>query len=85
MSGAVVPSVLLANGSLQITVSDTVKAADQYAWVFKISYGGLERGEVIGGNGSSTSPVSSSGADRSAEWAGSVLALTLFAVTMVLI
>ncbi|PSR78419.1 glycoside hydrolase superfamily [Coniella lustricola] len=38
LSGTVVPSQLLANGSLQLNVSDAVKNADEYAWVFKIAY-----------------------------------------------
>jgi len=42
MSDTVVPSRLLGNGSLEITVHDHVVAADQYAWVFRINYGGIE-------------------------------------------
>lgn len=38
MSGTVVPSELLSNGSVRLNVSSDVKNADQYAWVFKISY-----------------------------------------------
>lgn len=48
LSGTVVPSELLANGSLRLNVSDEVKQADEYAWVFKISYGG------VSGSGSGT-------------------------------
>lgn len=42
MSGSVVPSRLLANGSLELTVSDTVRASDEYSWVFKIPFGGVQ-------------------------------------------
>lgn len=38
MAGATVPSQLAANGSLIISVSDEVAAADEYTWVFKIPY-----------------------------------------------
>ncbi|KAF2251695.1 glycoside hydrolase family 29 protein [Trematosphaeria pertusa] len=38
MSGAVVPSRLTEDRSLELTISEAVKSADQYAWVFKISY-----------------------------------------------
>jgi alpha-L-fucosidase len=44
MSGVIVPSRLLANGSLELTVSDAVRAADEYSWVFKISFGGAVNG-----------------------------------------
>ncbi|OQO13641.1 hypothetical protein B0A48_01870 [Cryoendolithus antarcticus] len=52
MSGTVVPSQLMANGSLEITVSDAVQAADQYAWVFKIAFGGVKTS--AGGNATTT-------------------------------
>jgi alpha-L-fucosidase len=54
MSGAVVPSRLLGNGSLEITVSEEVREADRFAWVFKIGFGGVEvlGGELGPGNGS---------------------------------
>lgn len=38
LSGTVVPSELLANGSVRLNVSEEVRDADEYAWVFKISY-----------------------------------------------
>ncbi len=38
MSGTVVPSQLLDDGSLQLTISDGIKEADQYAWAFKIPF-----------------------------------------------
>lgn len=37
-SGSVVPSELLADGSLILNISDEVRDADEYAWVFKIGY-----------------------------------------------
>jgi alpha-L-fucosidase len=54
MSGVVVPSRLLGNGSLELTVSEEVREADRFAWVFKIGFGGVEvLGEESGpGNGS---------------------------------
>jgi len=59
-SGTVVPSKLMRNGSLELTVSDEIRNADQYAWVFKISFGGVEgaaNGTMLGsagGNGTGT-------------------------------
>jgi len=38
LAGAVVPSRLLADGRLELTVSQEVRDADKYAWVFKIPY-----------------------------------------------
>lgn len=52
MSGTVIPSQLLSNGSLQLSVSQAVQKADQYAWVFKISFGGVSNGM----NGSTYTP-----------------------------
>ncbi|KAI5362477.1 Putative glycoside hydrolase, family 29, glycoside hydrolase superfamily [Septoria linicola] len=52
-SGSVVPSRLLDNGSLELTVSDEVRAADEYSWVFKI---GLDdNGTESGTNGTNGS------------------------------
>ncbi|THY27539.1 glycoside hydrolase [Aureobasidium pullulans] len=42
MTGSVVPSRLLANGSLELTISDAVRASDEYSWVFKIPFGGVQ-------------------------------------------
>lgn len=50
MSGTVVPASILANGSLELTVSEEVRDADQFSWVFKIPFGSVE---VVGSNGSS--------------------------------
>ena len=41
MSGTVVPTRLLGNGSLQMTISDAIRQADSLSWVFKISFGGV--------------------------------------------
>lgn len=38
VSGTVVPSQVLDTGSLELTISDEVREADQYAWVFKIPF-----------------------------------------------
>lgn len=43
-AGTVVPSKQFANGSLQLSISDEIKDADMYAWVFKIDFGGKIRG-----------------------------------------
>lgn len=40
MAGHVVPSKQLGDGSLQLSISEEVKNADEYAWVFKIDFGG---------------------------------------------
>jgi alpha-L-fucosidase len=56
MSGTIVPSRLLDNGSLEITVSEDVAKADKWAWVFKIPFGGLET--VQGNQNSATLPAS---------------------------
>lgn len=53
MSGVVVPSQLLGNGSLQLTISEDVRGADQYSWVFKISFDGAN--VTYGGNGTGSS------------------------------
>ena len=52
MFGTVVPSGLLSNGSLQLNISQEVRDADQYSWVFKIYFGGVEVG-----NGTSTGGI----------------------------
>lgn len=57
LSGTVVPSELLSNGSLRLNISDEVKAADEYSWVFKIAFDGA--------NGTSGSNSSSGGTGTS--------------------
>ncbi|KJY00675.1 alpha-l-fucosidase like protein [Zymoseptoria brevis] len=37
-SGTVVPTKLLGNGSLEVTVSEAVREADEFCWVFKILF-----------------------------------------------
>lgn len=64
MSDTTVPSRLLANGSLELTVSEEVKNADRFAWVFKIGFGGVEEsgpgnGSVVNNNGSRPSGTGS--------------------------
>jgi alpha-L-fucosidase len=61
MAGAVVPSRLLSNGSLELTVSEDVVNADQYSWVFKISFGGVASGTSSGAAPSSSSVPPSTG------------------------
>ena len=72
MAGTVVPSRLLSNGSLELTVSEDVTNADMYSWVFKISFDGMEEsssggsgGGSGGGNGTSTATASASGSTSS--------------------
>lgn len=55
-SGEVVPSRLLGNGSLELTVGEEIRDADRYAWVFKIDFGGVQ-----GGNGSAINGTRPSG------------------------
>ena len=38
MSDTAVPAKLLDDGNLQLEISDEIKKADQYAWVFKIPF-----------------------------------------------
>lgn len=57
-SGTVVPSEL-ADGRLTLTVSEDVRNADEYAWVFKIAYGGAN--STGGGGGGSDGSGSGSG------------------------
>ena len=59
MPGTVVPSRLLSNGSLELTVSQDVANADEYSWVFKIPFGGVEAS--AGGTASPSASASSSG------------------------
>ena len=53
-SGAVVPSEMLGNESLMLNISSQVQEADEYAWVFKISYSGKN------GSTSTLNPTASS-------------------------
>ncbi|KAK3700557.1 hypothetical protein LTR37_015885 [Vermiconidia calcicola] len=57
MAGTVVPSRMMENGSLELTISEDVRGADKYSWVFKIPFGGVEQGEA-----NSALPPTASGA-----------------------
>lgn len=58
MDGSVVPSRMLGNGSLEISVAEDVVGADEYAWVFGIGFGGVERGSNTGsGSGDGSGDV----------------------------
>lgn len=48
VSGMVVPTKVLGNGSLELRIGEEVKKGDRYCWVFKIPFGG---GVGAGGNG----------------------------------
>lgn len=50
-SGTVVPSELSGDGRLTLTISEEVRGADEYAWVFKIAYGGVNSSAGGGGGG----------------------------------
>ena len=54
-SGTMVPSSKFSNGSLLLNISDEVTQADQYAWVFKISYGGQSSNSTTGNSTASSS------------------------------
>lgn len=62
LSGTVIPSELLANGSLRLNISEEVKAADEYTWVFKIAFDGANgtSGSNSTGGGTGTSSASHS-------------------------
>ena len=47
MAGHVVPSKQLGDGSLQLSISEEVKNSDEYAWVFKIDFGGGVSGSNV--------------------------------------
>jgi len=75
ISGTVVPSKLLSNGSLQLTISQAVSNADQYSWVFKIPFGGVDaaNGMANGGSGSNaTATYSAAGGPASQTTSGGV-------------
>ncbi|KAM0716787.1 hypothetical protein Q7P37_008232 [Cladosporium fusiforme] len=83
-SGDVVPSRLLENGSLELTVGEGFRDADRYAWVFKIDVGGVDSGNGSMTNGSRPSgtgqPVATqttSGSGRMEACMGLVVGLVL--------
>lgn len=51
-SSTVVPSRLLGNGSLELRIGEDIRNADQYAWVFKVDFGGVGSGNSSTVNGS---------------------------------
>ena len=61
MAGTIVPSRLLDDSSLELSISKEVRDADMYAWVFGIPFGGVEA--------SSTGPVASGTASSSGSFA----------------
>jgi alpha-L-fucosidase len=88
-SGTVVPSQMLGNGSLLLNISSQVQQADQYAWVFKISYGGLVASNTTsGGNTTATStlgPASVTVSRAAAMHHGAHFWLSMLAVAMLLL
>lgn len=80
MSGTVVPSELSDDGKLTLTISEDVRDADEYAWVFKIDFGGVNGTGGGGSGGNSTGSgdgEDGSGNAASALGRSSVLALAL--------
>jgi alpha-L-fucosidase len=57
-SGTVVPSQMLSNGSVLLNTSSQVQQAGQYAWVFKISYGGMTASNATGGGNATATSTS---------------------------
>lgn len=82
MAGTVVPSRLLSNGSLELTISEDVVNADQYSWVFKIPFGGVEVSAAPSASASSSgvAPASTSDGTRTTYWFSLWLVLPLFAI-----
>lgn len=78
MSGTVVPSQL-SDGRLTLTISEDVKNADEYAWVFKIAFRGVSstNGGGSGGSSSGSGDGDGSGNGAQALRGSSVLALAV--------
>ena len=72
MAGKAVPSRVLGDGSLEITVSEAVRDADEYCWVFKIPFGGVEVGGGGGSETSASATASSSGYAAATATSGAV-------------
>ena len=69
MAGKVVQSRLLGNGSLELAISEDIAAADEYSWVFKIPFGGVDATGTGSAPQSSSSVIPSTGdGSRSASW-----------------
>lgn len=78
MSGTVVPSEL-SDGRLTLNISEDVRNADEYAWVFKIAFGGVNstNGGGSGGSGSGSGDGNGNGNGAQSLGGSSVLALTV--------
>jgi alpha-L-fucosidase len=75
VSGKIVPSRLLANGSLELTVSGEVREADRFAWVFGIGFGGVGDGDVVdNGNATTTNGSRPNGGSGGGGGTGSPIA-----------
>lgn len=78
MSGTVVPSEL-SGGRLTLNISEDVRNADEYAWVFKIDFGGANStsGGGSGGSGNGSGDGNGSGNGAQSLGGSSVLALAV--------
>lgn len=76
MSGTVVPSEL-SGGSLTLTISQDVRDADEYAWVFKIAFGGVNGTGGGNGTGSGGASGDGGGSGSSGQAVGSSFVLAL--------
>lgn len=85
LSGTVVPSEL-SDGRLTLTISEDVKNADEYAWVFKIAFGGNNstNGTGNGGSGSGSGDGSGNGAQSLGSSSALALALSLSLILFLL-
>jgi alpha-L-fucosidase len=88
-SGTVVPSQMLSNGSVLLNISSQVQQADQYAWIFKISYDGVAATNTTsGGNATATStsgPASVTVSRAAAMQHGELFWLSILVVVMLLL
>jgi alpha-L-fucosidase len=88
-SGTVVPSRMLLNGSVLLNISSQVQQAGQYAWVFKISYGGMTASNTTGGgNATATStagPATVTVSRAAATQHGELFWLSISAAVMLLL
>ncbi|KAH0267099.1 glycoside hydrolase family 29 protein, partial [Aureobasidium melanogenum] len=78
MSGSVVPTRLLGNGSLELTISDAVIAGDEYSWVFKIPFGGVAAANTTYTGSAPPAQQTTSGAGKwSSGWTRLILSVVL--------
>jgi alpha-L-fucosidase len=84
MSGTVVPSRLFDNGSLELTISDEVRDADMFAWVFKIGFGGFDAIGSGNGSGTSGSPVATQTTSVASRFSAHVVTAVLLAGALAL-